>query len=151
MNTIGVMQMPVGFRYEKTHQLGRPQHEKYSDFWRKHIPMDRAHRAKQFAPFDALDGFDEAIEAKQVQYEPRKEMDEEELNRKLVEICHCKDKVTIRFFVPCRDENNDAYKEGWGRYDTVRGSVSDIDPENKTLCIRGQTICFDDIGDVRTT
>lgn len=52
--------------------MGRPRHEKYSDFWRKHIPMDPTHRAKQFAPFDALDGFGEAIAEKEMEVYERK-------------------------------------------------------------------------------
>ena len=66
------MEMPAGFKYEKTHLMGRPRHEKYSDFWRKHIPMDPTHRAKQFAPFDALDGFGEAIAEKEMEVYERK-------------------------------------------------------------------------------
>ena len=71
-NTVGTMEMPAGFKYEKTHLMGRPRHEKYSDFWRNHIPMDPAHRAKQFAPFDALDGFGEAIAEKEMEVYERK-------------------------------------------------------------------------------
>ena len=40
--------------------------------------MSAARWAKIFSPFDALDGFDEAIEAKTVLYEPRRELSESE-------------------------------------------------------------------------
>lgn len=61
--TIGEMSMPVNFKYRKLFLHGRPKHEKFDDFWRKHPPMGTVHRAKIFAPFDALVGFDEAIES----------------------------------------------------------------------------------------
>ena len=47
--------------------------------------MDRVRWAKIFAPFDALDGFDEAVGAKLVQYEERHDLSEcekEELDQK---------------------------------------------------------------------
>ena len=62
MGTIGYMPMPISFRYKTLFLMGRPRHEKYDDFWRKHPPMDHVHRAKIFAPFDALAGFDDIIE-----------------------------------------------------------------------------------------
>ena len=48
--------------------------------------MDVGHRAKQFAPFAALRGFEESVRKKEILYEPRKELSEEkkqELGRKL--------------------------------------------------------------------
>ena len=48
--------------------------------------MDVGHRAKQFAPFAALRGFEESVRKKEILYEPRKELSEEkkqELDRKL--------------------------------------------------------------------
>jgi hypothetical protein len=71
MTPIGMMNMPADFKYEKAHLMGRPRHEKFSDFWRAHIPMDPTHRAKQFAPFDALAGFDDAIARAEVLYAER--------------------------------------------------------------------------------
>ena len=63
MNTtvIGYMPMPADFRYRSVFLHGRPKHEKYDDFWRCHPPMNIVHRAKIFAPFDALAGFSECI------------------------------------------------------------------------------------------
>ena len=48
--------------------------------------MDVGHRAKQFAPFAALRGFEESVRKKEILYESRKELSEEkkqELDRKL--------------------------------------------------------------------
>ena len=83
---VGAMAMPLDFKYKNVLQRGRPKHNKYDDFYRKHPPMDRVRWAKIFAPFDALDGFDEAVGAKLVQYEERRDLSEcekEELDQKL--------------------------------------------------------------------
>lgn len=52
----------------------------------KHPPMESSRRAKIFALFDALCGFDEAVSAKRVYYEGRRELTEaerEEFDREL--------------------------------------------------------------------
>ena len=58
---IGYMPMPEGFRYAELAKAGRPQHQKFDEFWCRHPPMDLGKRAKIFAPFAALKGFDEEI------------------------------------------------------------------------------------------
>ena len=83
---IGYMPMPVNFEYRSLFLHGRPKHEKFDDFWRKHPPMDRTHRAKIFSAFDALAGFDGWIASKEVKYCDRRYLSEEEhdnLDRKL--------------------------------------------------------------------
>ena len=60
---IGYMPMPEGFRYAELAKAGRPQHQKFDEFWFRHPPMDLGKRAKIFAPFAALKGFDEEINA----------------------------------------------------------------------------------------
>ena len=62
---IGVMAMPADFRHTELLRRGRPQHRKYDDFYMKHPTMDTGHRAKIFAPFDALTGFSDALAAQQ--------------------------------------------------------------------------------------
>ena len=84
--TIGYMPMPTDFPYKSIFLKGRPQHEKYDDFWRRHPPMDPVHRAKIFSPFDALAGFGDCIASKEIQYYSRRDLSEgerEELDRKL--------------------------------------------------------------------
>jgi hypothetical protein len=53
----------VGFSFPYVRVLvrGRPEHR---EAFPKHPPMDREHRAKIFAPFDALDGFSAMIRQK---------------------------------------------------------------------------------------
>ena len=43
---------------------------------RRH-PMDVGRRAKQFAPFAALKGFEDAVREKEIIYEPRRILSEE--------------------------------------------------------------------------
>lgn len=62
---IGYMPMPEGFRYAELAKAGRPQHRKFDEFWCRHPPMDPGKRAKIFAPFAALRGFDEEIRSSQ--------------------------------------------------------------------------------------
>ena len=41
------------------------------------MQFSRTNRAKQFLPFDALKGLQEALREKEIQYEDRKELSEE--------------------------------------------------------------------------
>ena len=59
---------------------GRPVHDD-DLFSRRHPPMKN--RAKIFAPFAALVGFDGCIRAKDVQYEQKRDAEEWGLNKKL--------------------------------------------------------------------
>ena len=61
MSTIGVMAMPANFKYRDVFLKGKPRHERSDRFWLRHPAMDVGHRAKIFAPFDALKGFSDAI------------------------------------------------------------------------------------------
>ena len=61
---IGNMPMPADFQYRDLFLAGRPVHKKYDEFWYRHPAMDIVHRAKIFAPFDALAGFSEAIRSR---------------------------------------------------------------------------------------
>ena len=76
--TLGEMTMPANFRYREVFSLGRPRHRQGDSFAQKHPAMDRGKRAKIFSPFDALRGFSDAVAAKDVQYENRPELTEEE-------------------------------------------------------------------------
>ena len=46
------------FRYREVYLRGRPQHQKWDDFSVRHPRMSPGRRARIFAPFDALRGFD---------------------------------------------------------------------------------------------
>ena len=55
-----LQKVPLSFPYLRVLMQGRPEHREDP----KHPPMDRGHRAKIFAPFDALDGFSAEIRKK---------------------------------------------------------------------------------------
>ncbi|MBQ9061904.1 MAG: hypothetical protein IJ121_03605 [Eubacterium sp.] len=63
MRAVGAMEMPVNFRYRDVFLKGKPQHDRFDPFRIRHPGMERRRRAKIFAPFDALKGFNEAIAA----------------------------------------------------------------------------------------
>ena len=54
-------EIPKSFRYRQILLKGRPLHQGGDAFLARHPPMDLSRRAKLFAPFDALRGFDEAL------------------------------------------------------------------------------------------
>lgn len=100
--------------------------------------MDRASRAKQFMPFDALKGFREALMEKERELVPKKELSEEryaELDNMLRQI-HLADMVEAEYF---RD----------GEYARVTGRLSRIDEAGRALEIAGTRILFDDISDIQ--
>lgn len=57
----GAMNMPAAFPYREVFFRGKPRHDRDDAFRIRHPQMDPGRRAKIFAPFDALKGFDEAI------------------------------------------------------------------------------------------
>ena len=71
--------IPKGFRYSEVLRRGKPVHEKFDSFSIRHPSMPLEKRAKIFSPFDALKGFDEAISSKDVIYEYRKTLSEEDM------------------------------------------------------------------------
>ena len=159
---IGYMPMPVNFKYRSVFLKGKPRHQKYDDFWRKHPPMGAARWAKIFAPFDALDGFDEAVYAKEEIYEARRELSEdekEELNRKLQALRLLtyngraaranKPPVTITWFSPCTDVHNEWYGTG-GQYVTHTGTVMRIDPISRCIVVDDLTIPLENIASIHT-
>ena len=58
---LGWMAVPADFRYMRIYLQGKPQHERFDAFRLRHPSMPVSQRAKLFAPFDALRGFDFAI------------------------------------------------------------------------------------------
>ena len=146
--------LPTLIRYGDIITLGRPIHDG-DQFSYRHPKMTQQHRAKIFAPFAALVGFDERIRSKEVQYESKHELDadeEWEMNRKLgilrdltvnsrmARMNHVI--ITVEYYVPCADPDNDAYDRK-GSYVTVTGMVRKVD-------IVGQAIILsNDVGDHR--
>lgn len=87
--------------------------------------MDVGHRAKQFAPFAALRGFEETVRKKESIYENKKELSEEkkqELDRKLRFLSEgmC---IQVTYFI----ENPEFH--GKGEYCIVEGNVDFFNPQ----------------------
>ena len=133
--------LPIGFKYTAAFLSGRPQHHRFDDFSRQHPKMDRRRRAKIFAPFDALDGYSDSIDSKNVEYVERVELEEAdriELNRRLQILRSLtynsklpranQVKVSVRYYKPCTDHNRFAWQM-LGQYVTATGICWKVDPE----------------------
>ncbi len=145
-------------KYGNAFSSCRPAHERCDDFSLRHPCMDLGKRAKIFSPFAALRGFEEAVDSKRKLYVEKRELSEEEqeaLNRTLTLLCEltanrCLAKehavhASVRFYVPCADENHEAYGCR-GTYETAAGVVRKVDPTlRKTLLIGEREIELADI------
>ena len=78
--------------------------------------VNRIARAKQFLPFDALKGLQEALREKEIAYEEKKELSEETL----AELNNVFNKIEKGSFVKIRYYRN-------GRYKEIEGIVTYID------------------------
>ena len=99
--------------------------------------MSMSNRAKQFVPFDALKGFQEALRKKEKMPIPRKELAEEkaeELNEKLKKLTTGK-MITVVYY-------ND------GEYIQLTGIVVKIEKNKKYLQMAEIIIPIDDISDI---
>ena len=149
MDAVGAMPMPEGFRYRSVALRGKPRHDRFDDFRLRHPGMDPGHRAKIFAPFDALKGFGEAVAARGVLYAERREPDPEaaeELDRRLrilLDIARrgrasrvTRPRITVTYFEPCRDGESGA-RGARGLYRTVTGVFGGMDPETEGTVLAG--------------
>jgi len=99
--------------------------------------MDRADRAKQFMPFDALKGLREALKEKEKIIVPKMDLTDDakdELDRVLHQI-NVQDIVSIVYFE--KDE-----------YLKVTGMVSRFDPSAKIIKVVNTKINFEDIAKI---
>ena len=96
--------------------------------------MDRAARAKQFMPFDALKGFREALEEKERIRVAKRELSEEEKEAldKILKKIQKRDVILVEYFQE-------------GEYTEKTGMVSGIDPMTRMLEVVHTRIPFDDI------
>lgn len=101
--------------------------------------MRRADRAKQFMPFDALRGFEDTIDEREMLYEPFRELSEEQrdrLDRQLREL-HGRllrgerPTVTVAYFVPAPRQPSPFAR--LGQYCAFTGSARKMDLESGTL------------------
>ena len=140
-------------RYTALLQQQRPVHS-FDAFSFRHPAMPRASRAKIFAPFAALKGFEEAIEAREVARVPRRFLSDEEqevLALRLQELFSlCPDSravrenavtVTVCRFVP--DAESD--EPDTGEYRTLTGPLQRLDPERRSMTVGGVRVPFADI------
>ena len=155
------MNQTVEQKYPRAFHGCRPQHALWDDFSVRHPKMPLERRAKIFSPFDALRGFNLAIEDKLRLYVDKRELSEEEqqrLNEALTRLCALtrsrkmtRDRpvrATVTFFVPCQDENCGAYGCR-GSYETVCGTVRKVDPLlTRTILIVDRTVDFPDLAEI---
>ena len=162
---IGIIPMPANFKYLDVLRRGRPRHEKWDSFTMRHPPMPVARWAKIFSPFDALAGFDERIAEKEIVYEGRTELcddDQAELDRRLGILHNLtwnsrmaranRVMVSVEYFVPCSDENHFAFRMAAGKYETAVGMVLRVDTDSLRLRTESceRSIPFCDIRKIRT-
>lgn len=109
-----------------------------------HRSMPRNNRAAQFAPFSALNGYNEAIQEVGREVDKKKELTEQEkeiLSSHLSYIfdMKIKDEVYIVYFV--KDSNKDG-----GKYESIISSIRRIDDVNRKIILSNKKII--DIDDI---
>ena len=158
---VGYIPMPADFPYLDILLQGRPGHDSLSDFGRKHPKMSCSRRAKIFAPFDALKGFNEAVASKEVAYIDKPELSDckkESLDRKLTLLgkLTCTKKaarqnaplITVTYFLTCSDIENDAYGIR-GTLETASGICHKVDTQiSHTITVGNLVISLDDVIDI---
>ncbi len=158
MYAIGVMSMPTGFRYRETFLKGRPRHDRFDAFRNRHPSMDVRKRAKLFAPFDALRGFDFAIMCKNELYVDKAVLcpeDAEELSRRLTILHNLtynsrmarenRVQVTVTYYEPCSDVNHEDYGIR-GQYKSITGICWNVDAEvTRTILIDGIRLLLENV------
>lgn len=159
---VGYMPMPAGFPYVEIFRRGRPKHgnpgklSTYDAFYIRHPPMKTSHRAKIFAPFDALKGFGEAVAAKEVLYTEKIELSESEkesLDKKIRFLEKARMSggskifVNVTVFQECEDPENEGYGHK-GTYSTVTGCLQKIDFLHRTMVLDSGTIDVDKISQI---
>ena len=96
-----------------------------------------SNRAKQFAPFDALKGFQEALRKKEKMPVPKKELAEEkaeEINQKLKQVTIGK-LLTVVYYKDCE-------------YIQLTGTIVKIEKNKRYLQMAETIIPLDDISDI---
>lgn len=144
--------------YAKIMAKHRPEHNG-DEFSFRHPKMDIAKRAKLFAPFDALRGFDAAIDIanNNASYVEKRDLDEGEIEyinhklNRLYEIFkynkthHRTTTATVSAFVPaCDGEGGDTF----GNYTDIYGDITAISHIGKYIMIDNQIVEFKDIENI---
>ena len=146
--------------YADLADASRPVHA-HDAFSLRHPAMPAEKRAKLFQPYDALDGYSDAIRRKRRQYEKRRvhtPESEEKLGRQLAKLSRlCPNSraalrlqavLTVCRFVP-NDLPDTDDRWGMGDYVTVTGLLRAVSPVDETLLIGDTLIPFRDIWSLR--
>ena len=99
------------------------------------MAISRLDRAKQFLPFDALKGLQEALRSKEIEYEEKKEISEEEQEKISAQLCllDMGDNIKIKYYFD-------------RKYITIEGIVKKIDFIKKVIILVNENVIkFDDI------
>ena len=91
------------------------------------MQVNRIARAKQFLPFDALKGFQEALREKEIEYEEKKELSEETLN----DLDNILNRIEVGSIVKIKYYKNRKYNE-------IQGTVTKIDYIKKKIQIENE-------------
>ena len=156
MNDPKNIKIPKGFRYSEVLRRGKPVHEKFDSFSIRHPSMPLEKRAKIFSPFDALKGFSEAISAKDVIYEYRKTLSDEDMRVLDQKLCLLRQltinskasrvssiPVEVTYFHCLEDPG---MQEEKGSYLTDSGILRKVDDFSRILILNDDTrIPIDDI------
>ena len=158
MYMIGQMPMPADFRYRDVLLNGKPSHDRNDPFLLRHPRMPAGKRAKIFAPFDALRGFDFAIMCKNELYTDKMLLspeEQEELDRRFSILRNLtfngrmaranRVQVSVTYYEACKDVNHEAYGSQ-GQYKTITGICWNVDAEvTKTILVDKMRIPMGDI------
>lgn len=158
MEEFGMMPMPADFRYRDVYEKGKPRHDRDDPFLFRHPPMPAGKRAKIFAPFDALRGFDFAIMCKNELYTDKMLLspeEQEELDRRFSILRNLtfngrmaranRVQVSVTYYEACKDVNHEAYGSQ-GQYKTITGICWNVDGEvTKTILVDKMRIPMGDI------
>ena len=156
MNTKKNITIPEDFRYREVLLRGKPVHDRFDSFSIRHPSMPLEKRAKIFSPFDALKGFNEAISEKNIIYEHRKNLSDEDMQILDQKLCLLQQltknsksarinsiPVEITYF--CLLEDPDMQEEK-GRYLTDSGILMKVDAFSRMIILEDDTrIPIDDI------
>ena len=97
--------------------------------------LSREERARQFLPFDALKGFNEALREKEKEYEERRELSEEEINKisEKLKVLEKGNEVSVTYYLN-------------KRYVTENVVIKEIDKlKQRIITAEGKSIKFSDV------
>ncbi|AKP67934.1 hypothetical protein [Companilactobacillus ginsenosidimutans] len=109
---------------------------------KRHLPMNQRDRAFQFAPFGALEGFNDLIKNKTEMYSKKKysdETQEQKINRQIKYLqAHTETVVDVNYF-----------NEYSGYYEHVKGTFEKIDSEKGRVTFDETSIVIPNIREIK--